>query len=53
MSKDAAQQRAETENGLICEADVAAKPDVTLPRFDTKEGFGKRNRTEVRERHNC
>ena len=38
MSKEAAQQRAETENGLICEVDVAAKPDVTLPRLDTNEG---------------
>jgi hypothetical protein len=38
MRKEAAQQQAETENGLVCDADIPAKPDVTVPRLDTNEG---------------
>jgi hypothetical protein len=38
MRKEAGQQQAETENGSVCEADTAAKPDVALPRLDTNEG---------------
>jgi hypothetical protein len=38
MRKESGEQQAETENGLVCEADIAAKPDVALRRLDTNEG---------------